>query len=298
MKKSLLLARTWLLIATLSVLAATALAQPTAPAEAPITFAIIGDNGTGDDNQYAIARQMEAAHEKLRYEFVVMLGDNIYASPSPQSYRERFEMPYKKLLDNGVKFQAVLGNHDVEKDKGAYQLKYAPMGFDGQRYYSYTKGDGLIEFFALDSNNMDKDQLKWLEGKLAASTARWKIAYYHHPIYSSGERHGASSSLRKKLEPLFEKYKVDAAFSGHDHVYERLNPQKGVQYFVAGSGGAIRKGNLKDNSKYTAAGYDEACVFLIASVTRTQFRIEAISSKGATVDTFTMTKAAAAAATH
>lgn len=299
MKRPLLSAQAWLIVVlTLVALSLSGLAQSAAPADAEVIFAIIGDTGTAEEGQFEIGKRLNECQEKFKYDFVIMLGDNIYDDFSPKGYKERFEEPYKALLEKGVKFHAVLGNHDVEKGNGDHQLKYEPMGLSGRRYYSYVKGDNLIEFFALDSNNMDSKQVKWLEEKLKASTARWKIAYYHHPLYSSSKKHGSDKRLRKKLEPLFEKYKIDVAFSGHDHVYERIRPQKGVQYFVAGSGGAFREGDLNDDSDYTAFGYDKSRAFVMAYVTRAQFRIEAITDKGEIVDTFAIAKAAAATATN
>src|SRR5919108_2804365 len=75
-------------------------------------FAVIGDTGTGGSAQYRIAARLAAAHTKFPFEFVVMTGDNLYGSEGPRDYRTKFEVPYKPLLDAGVKFYASLGNHD------------------------------------------------------------------------------------------------------------------------------------------------------------------------------------------
>src|SRR2546425_1741429 len=72
---------------------------------------------------------------------------------------------------------------------------------------------------------MDKPQLAWLEKELVASGSDWKIAYFHHPLYSSGGAHGSDLPLRAILEPLFVKYHVSMVLSGHDHFYERIKPQ-------------------------------------------------------------------------
>ena len=109
-----------------------------------------------------------------------------------------------------------------------------------KRYYTLAKKN--VQLFALDSNYMDRKQLAWLETELKASKAEWKLMYFHHPLFSSGDAHGSSVDLRKVLEPIFLRYDVQAVFSGHDHFYERIKPQKGIYYFVAGSGGKLRKG--------------------------------------------------------
>src|SRR5437763_16189993 len=77
-----------------------------------VKFAVIGDNGTGDDPEYQIADKLNAAHDKFPFQFVVMMGDNLYGGEAPKDFTNKFEKPYKKLLDAGVKFYATLGNHD------------------------------------------------------------------------------------------------------------------------------------------------------------------------------------------
>jgi len=169
-----------------------------------------------------------------------MLGDNLYGGEGPDDFARKFERPYKALLDGGVKFHAVLGNHDDPK-----QAFYKPFNMNGERYYSFKAPQGSVRFFALNSNYMDKAQLAWLEKELSASDSGWKIAFFHHPLYSSGDKHGADEVLREQLEPLFLKYGVDLVLTGHEHFYERIKPQKGIHYFVAGSSAKLRKGQLK-----------------------------------------------------
>src|SRR5205085_6632301 len=93
----------------------------------------------------------------------------------------------------------------------------------------------------------------------------WKIVYFHHPLYSSGGRHGSEVDLRVVLEPLFVKYGVNVVFSGHDHIYERIKPQKNIYYFVSGSAGQLRPGDLH-RSALTAAGYDQDQAFMVIEV--------------------------------
>ncbi len=146
-----------------------------------VRFAVIGDSGTGDREQYDVAKQMEIYRQKVEFDFVIMLGDNIYGNHSPKDFANKFEQPYKSLLDAGVKFYASLGNHD---DPGVERL-YKPFNMGGERYYSFQKGD--VGFFVLDSNYMDPGQLDWLEQALNKSKAKWKICYFHHPLYSDGK---------------------------------------------------------------------------------------------------------------
>src|SRR5262249_51679213 len=144
---------------------------------------------------------------------------------------------------------------DVEEGREA-QTHYALFNMGGQNYYKISKGDGLVDIFMLDSTEFDNGQKNWLEKSLKDSTAQWKMALFHHPLYSSGYKHGSQEKLKLILEPVFTQYGVKVAFSGHDHFYERMTLQKGVQYFVTGGGGKLRKGGLDIRSAMRAASYD------------------------------------------
>src|SRR5438874_2115526 len=86
-----------------------------------VKFAVIGDNGTGDKPEYQIADKLTAAHDKFPFTFVVMMGDNLYGGEGPQDFAQKFEKPYKALLDAGIKFHATLGNHDDPARQLAYE---------------------------------------------------------------------------------------------------------------------------------------------------------------------------------
>lgn len=283
----------------MGALLALVVSAATAFAADPLTFAVMGDTGTGQEPQLKIARQMMKQREKTPYDFVIMLGDNIYPDGDPALLKPRFEEPYRELLGAGVKFYAVLGNHDVKKGREAQQ-RYDKFNMGGEPYYSFRKGEGLldkitggglIEFFALDSNRMTPQQVGWLDGKLRASEARWKVIFMHHPLYSSADKHGSSQKLRALLEPVLVRNKVDAVFAGHDHVYERTKPQQGITYFVSGAGGQLRRGDLNFKSPLLAAGNDDINSFLIVRVTGEQMRVEAIGSDGRLLDSVSITKA-------
>ena len=170
-----------------------------------IKFAVIGDTGTGDQHQRDVAKQLAERRAQFPFEFVIMMGDNLYGSENPRDFARKFEEPYAPLLKAGVKFYAALGNHDDPN-----QRFYKPFNMNGERYYSFKPSlTGGVRFFALDSNYMDKRQLDWLEKELAASGSDWKICFFHHPPYSSGETHGSSVVIREQLEPLFLKHGVD-----------------------------------------------------------------------------------------
>ncbi len=242
-----------------------------------VKFLVIGDSGTGGRAQYQLAEQMIQAHGRFKFDFAITLGDNLYGSEDPSDYRDKFEKPYAKLLDAGVKFYASLGNHDEPS-----QRFYKPFNMDGKRFYRFDKGDAA--FFALDSTYMAPEQVEWLKKELEASNKKWKIAFCHHPIYSSGERHGSEQDLRTLVEPLFIQHGVDVVFAGHEHFYERLKPQKGIYYFIQGGAAKLRRGNIRDNSGMTARGFDTDNSFTIAEIEDDQMFFETISRRGAVVD--------------
>ena len=265
-------------------LARTSASAPTDSAGADVVrFVALGDTGTGGKAQYAIARRMLSYHDEKHYETVLLLGDNIYPNGNPAELPAKFEKPYAELLKRGVRFRAVLGNHDVQRGREA-QMRYQPFNMGGRAYYSFVEGNGLVEFFALDSNKMDRAQLKWLEEALSASKARWKIAFFHHPIYSSSMEHGSSLKLRALLEPLLVRYGVAAVFSGHDHVYERIKSQQGVKYFVSGAGGKLRRGDIIRNSPLFEAGNDEFNSFMYVEVKRERLTFWAVEPEGRILD--------------
>ena len=150
----------------------------------------------------------------------------------------------------------------------------------GERYYTYTRGN--VRFIGLDTNILDSKQLAWLENTLRSSSERWKVVYFHHAIYSSGSRHGSDVELRVRLEPLFVRYGVNVVFSGHDHIYERLKPQKGITYFVAGAGGKLRKGIR--SSEQTAAAFDQDQSFVLVEIAGEQMTFRAVSRTGRLID--------------
>lgn len=245
-------------------------------ADVPVRFAVIGDNGTGETPQYEVGAQMAAVRARVPFEFVVMLGDNMYGRQRPEDFVAKFERPYAALLQAGVRFYATLGNHDDQDNR-----QYGGFGMQGERHYTFAAGP--VRFFTVDTNLMDRVQLAWLDQTLARSDDPWKVAFFHHPLYSDGKRHGSNVELRVLLEPLLVRHGVSVVFSGHEHIYERLTPQQGITYFIAGSGGQLRRGGV-ERSDMTAAAYDEDRCFMVVEIAGDRMTFEAISRTGQVVD--------------
>jgi 3',5'-cyclic AMP phosphodiesterase CpdA len=240
-----------------------------------VKFAVIGDYGNGSTAQYEVGTQMHATRSWFPFEFVVTVGDNFYGSQSAKDRIDKFERPYAALLGAGVPFYATIGNHDDTSTPA-----YLPFNMGGRRYYTFTRGS--VRFFVLDTNLMDKPQLAWFEQELGSTSDPWRIAVFHHPLYSNARRHGSAVQLRVLLEPLLVKHDVDVVLSGHEHVYERITPQKGITYFTVGSSGQLRKGDVAPGAD-TAASYDADQAFLIVDVTDT-FTFQTITRTGRVID--------------
>jgi hypothetical protein len=247
--------------------------------EGTLKFAVLGDFGSASREQYQLATDMDKLQQKFPFELVVLVGDNLYGAERPQDFEKKFEIPYKPLLDRKVKFYASLGNHDDRN-----QRYYKPFNMEGKLYYSFKGPKQSVKFLALESTYPEPEQIKWVQEELKSSTEDWKIPYFHHPVYSSGGRHGSDIRLRETLEPLFIQHNVSVVFTGHDHFYERTKPQKGIVYFVTGSGGMLRSGDIDKQSPLTAKGFDTDYAFLMCEIDGDQLYFNAVARGGQIVD--------------
>ena len=241
-------------------------------------FAVLGESGTGEPAQYQLADRMAALRERFKYDDVILLGGNIHGSDRPRDFVKKFEAPYKRLLDGGVTFHAALGDEDARE-----QRYYKNFNMKGNPYHTFEPRPG-IQFLALDSSDVTRAQIEWLEATLRDSKSAWKIVYLHHPLYSSGRSHGSTLKLRSRLEPLFLQYHVSVVLSAHDNVYERTKPQNGITYFVVGSAAKVRQGDINRNTGLTASGFDTDLAFLAAEIVGDQMHFNAMSRTGLTVD--------------
>jgi predicted phosphodiesterase len=251
-----------------------------------LRFAVIGDSGRGHRPQYEVSAQMQDFRKDFEYDFVLMLGDNIYDGSTPEDYRRKFELPYAPLLAAGVKFYAVIGNHD-EPNQHLYPL----FNTGGRRYYTFRpERKGLsnvigpgVRFFMLDTERLDAAQILWLRRALADSESEWKIAVFHRPMYTSGRYDLPAQRFRRLLEPVFLMHGVSVAFSGHEHFYERIHPQKGIVYFISGAAGSLRRSDIR-RTGLTAAGFDQDYSFMLVEIAGDDLYFQSITRTGATVD--------------
>lgn len=260
------------------------LALPSRPDS--VKFAVIGDSGRGWKPQHDVAQQMAAYRQQFPFDFVIMAGDNIYEGPATlDDYRVKFEEPYAALLAEGVRFYAVLGNHDDPE-----QRHYAQFHMGGHRYYTFTPPANLlaglvtdVRVFALDSTNLDDAQQAWLAEQLSRSHARWKVVVMHHPLYTSGRYGLAARMFRWQLESTLVDNGADVVFSGHEHIYQRSRLQRGIQYFITGGAGSLRRGDGRTTSAI-ARSFDTDFHFMLVEIADDAMYFQAITRAGVTVD--------------
>jgi len=246
--------------------------------EEPFAFVVVGDAGCGCKEQIAVAQRMIEWHKEKPYHYVLMTGDNIYGEDffrksfsvrkrggDPGLFASRFDSVYGRLLGKGVKFLASLGNHDVETKDGRYEIKDKKrFNILGDKGYYVTKPESqkedLITFFALNSTRFmkeeDDEQVQWLSRELAASQSKWKIVFFHHPIYTPPGKHEPEALFLKAIENILVAGGVKITFAGHNHFYARIKPQKGITHFVSGGGGRYLKTPEKSTiTEVTAKAY-------------------------------------------
>lgn len=203
-----------------------------APPEKLLTFAVVGDFGTGGVEQQEIADRMCRYHRKHTFDLVVTTGDNVYPAGSPDDFETAFFRPYRCLHRRDVRFRAVLGNHDYGTRAGAPELEEPAFGMKGRNYVVQRAGVRLV---MVDSNYLDR---AWLQEAIRPrKRVVFTIVVFHHPVHSVGSVHGSTASF-SDLPPMFREAGVDLVLNGHDHIYMATKPKRGIRYVVTGGGGA------------------------------------------------------------
>ena len=255
------------------------------------TFAVFGDFGNGSKEQFAVARLLE----KSPAEFALLTGDLIYGRGELENYDLRFFAPYRHSLPRMV-FWPALGNHDNDTKQGAALLALfdppanGPKSVQSGRNYSFDYGNAHIA--AIDSN-AGADLLKndigpWLLKDMQASDKPWKFVFFHHPPYSSAG-HGENLKMKAVMVPIFQQAKIDLAFAGHDHSYERSKPLGGVIYIVSGNGGN-RLYEHKHPHDYTAKFYNAKHGLTLVTIEGGKLLLRHVNVDGEEIDRLALSK--------
>ncbi len=221
----------------------------------PITIVALGDvvcepeNPT--TNTTCRAKSVAKQIKKINPSAVLLLGDLQYWTGALTDYKVAFAKVWADFEDDTIVPSP--GNHEykTENASGYYQYFGKRAGDKEKGYYAKSLGSWLI--LALNSNceyigGCDKNspQAKWLERKLDLSGSRCTLAYWHHPLFTSGPHNDLESTQRSRyFWQLLSDKKADIILNGHDHLYERFNKQddtgsatkNGVRQFTVGTGG-------------------------------------------------------------
>lgn len=254
-----------------------------------LSFAALGDNGSGGRQAMAVAKQLAQTYAQHPFGLVALLGDICYYGNFEDRYEEVFRRPMGPLLDAGVGFELAIGNHDAAlrfSDEGIEEIE-AELRLLGTPSRFYTTTHGPADFFYLDSSipgvfgPESSTQWEWLDEALASATSQWRIVLLHHPLYSSG-RHGSTVGARARLEPILRRHHVDLVLAGHDHNYERTHPQDGITYVVSGGG---CKTTRVGRSAFTAVAA-QTLQFMVIDIDDDRLTGRCVAVDGSVIDEF------------
>jgi hypothetical protein len=214
--------------------------HPTSTAGMKVRGWVLGDCGTANDDQRAVRDAYYKYIGSEPTDMMLFLGDNAYDRGTDKEYQKAlFENMYEQRLKNTIAWSCI-GNHDGYSAKSEtqsgpyYNIFHFPTKAEcggtasgTEAYYSFDYGD--VHFISLDSHQSDRSvggaMYAWAENDLASTSAKWVIAFWHHPAYSMGSHNSDTENrlieMRQNFVPLMEKYGVDVIFSGHSHSYER-----------------------------------------------------------------------------
>ena len=238
----------------------------------PFSFMYMGDAQNGLERWGSLVQS--AYRQRPDVAFCIMAGDLVDRGNERDDWDSFFHSS-RGVYDHRPVVPAI-GNHENQGGHPGMYLqmfdlpKNGPEGIEPERAYTFRYSNA--EFFVLDTNLTMESQAVWLEKVLAASTATWKFAVYHHPAYSSKPERD-NPSIREHWTPLFDKYHLDMALQGHDHAYLRTYPIKdqkkvastaeGTVYIVSVSG---TKYYEQDKREYTEFGMTNTSTFQVLDI--------------------------------
>ena len=183
--------------------------MPLPNVDGSLKIGVLGDFG---DGEHAAVRDGRADGQEPRRRsptsWCCWSATTCTARSGRRTSRRSSSVPYKPLLDAGVKFYASLGNHDSRE-----QRYYKPFNMDGKLYYSFKGPKQSVRFIALESTYPEPVQIAWLEQELKSAREDWKIVFFHHPLYSSGERHGSDTRAARHAGAALRRTTASASSS-------------------------------------------------------------------------------------
>jgi hypothetical protein len=281
----------------------------TAPARGqPFRVLVFGDSGNGGPMQVQLAQHMATYNANL----IIHTGDLIWPDGAAFRYPAQLYRPYAKLLPR-LGFYPCLGNHDYDDYQGDPMIAEfvlpdnGPDGLVPERNYWFDFGD--VRFVCINSSEtfqVMRDKIgPWLDGVLADAGDRWKIAYYHHPVYTNG-KYTPSGKLRQVVLPLFDRYNVALAFNGHNQMYEAshpiaggkvVGPGEGTVYVTTGTGGADLYSIHGPKPETLRIQNDQQHGFTVLDITPQEITVRQMGEQNQLLDEFVVPRPAASDAT-
>ena len=268
-----------------------------------LRFAVIGDYGNYANDAQSPEVDVANLIKSWAPDIILTTGDNNYNDGTEATiddnigkFFHEFISPYQVKHGAGGqvnRFFPSLGNHDWHT-QDVDDLPYPYLDYftlpGNERYYDFTWGP--VHFFALDSDSREPDgvglssvQASWLQSRLAASTSPWKIVFFHHAPYSSGE-HGSMSWMQWP----FAAWGADVVLSGHDHTYERISPLGDILYFVNGLGGKSIYDFRDEEVLGSQVQYNGDYGAMLVDVFIGRIRFQFINRNGVVIDDFSLVK--------
>lgn len=248
------------------------------PVPVPAEVIVLGDFGSGTEEQYQVAETMRETVAGIDVELFLTVGDNFYNENVDRIWEE----PYGWVSEDGIEIAAAWGNHDVDTETRASLVRSTldPPG----NYYTAELGEGKL--LVLDSNNaQDSAQRDWFERELQDSGAPLIVAF-HHPAYSCGA-HGNDDAVQEAWGDLLDEHDVDLVLNGHDHSYQRFRADE-TTYVVVGGGGRFLTdiGSCPSGNPQLLVGNDTAHHFMMLEITDATISAEVIAANGSRIDSF------------
>ena len=284
-----------------------------------LNFLLMGDFGRyGQFYQKEVALQMGKAAATIESDFVVAVGDNFYPngvqSTQDYSWIASFESIYTHY-DLQTPWYVALGNHDYRGNIQA-QIDYSKLSrrwHMPSAYFSKTfelkdgnkvlmvvmdtspfidsyheKGSDMYENIIVQDTTAQK---KWIEKQLATTdeAVKWKIVVGHHPLYSGGKRkdNPDTKAFEKKFANMFDKYKVDAYFCGHEHDLQIIKPKgRYTTQFLSGTACEVRPTGSREGTIFAA----EKAGFMTFSLNDLNLLAQVVDANGTIIHTTTIEK--------
>jgi hypothetical protein len=308
---------------------------------APTRIWVLGDAGTRTSSQRAVRDAFSSANGGRHTDLWLMLGDNAYENGTDAEFQGAVFDMYPQTLRTSVLWPT-LGNHDTGGTTSFvdtypyFRMFTLPKNGEAggiasgtEHYYSFDFGN--VHFICLDSQTANRatnaPMATWAAADIAATTAQWIIAFWHHPPYSKGSHDSdvetQSLQMRRNFLPILEAGGVDLVLSGHSHSYERSflidghygtsstltsamikdggsgrdpNPYtkpegnggpQGTVYTVAGASGKLSGGALNHPAMYLSLNVLGS---LVIDVMTNRMDVSYLDSVGTVRDTFTIQK--------